>query len=110
MIGCLDSKHDHEGPWASCVRGTATSTTSHSVTGELARHRRTPIEFEDPGYPVRQAGAETGCHWVSRLMSFCGAWVLACVRAMLNGTNQATFGFPTFSPQTLSPFGFFGSA
>ncbi|MFB7116204.1 hypothetical protein ACFCYR_46605, partial [Streptomyces sp. NPDC056291] len=31
-----------------CVRVARSPTTSHSVTGEPARHHRTPIKFEDP--------------------------------------------------------------
>lgn len=48
MIGCLENNHDHEGPRAPCIRGARTPTTSRSVTGEPACHRRTPIKFEDP--------------------------------------------------------------
>lgn len=48
MIGCVENNHDHEGLRATYVRGARTPTASRSVTGQPARHRRTPIKFEDP--------------------------------------------------------------
>ncbi len=68
MVGCVENNHDHEGPWVPCVRGTATPTTSHSVTGEPARHRHTPIKFENPLFeqtlsaPHRRGRALSGAY------------------------------------------------
>jgi hypothetical protein len=60
MIGCVENNHDHEGPRATCVRATRTPTTSHSVTGQPTRHRRTPTKFEDPFYD--QQAADSASH------------------------------------------------
>jgi hypothetical protein len=48
MIGCVENNHDHEDLRAPYIRGTRSPTVSRSVTGESARHRCTPIKFEDP--------------------------------------------------------------